>query len=958
MPSPPLPRLSVTVLLTVLAGVLSALAAILGNLATSTIPLAIIPYLRFAWPVLGAVLLLGIGVSVWQVRRDTTVVRDQSLTPVPLPDLPGHPDGKQLSLANGEDHLEHSHIPHHSPVNEKQSTFVVPRMPNPSFQGRPFEFATLSKLFFEESLPASPPSASPLIVGFVGMGGIGKTELAVQLAYHYQAEKRFPAGIFWLSMSGSTSTTGITIADLQLLFAELWDKSGIPLSDNDGSKLENERERAYQMGRYLAHHPDALLILDNLDLIESAEPLHYLEKIDTLFRTWLPSIAGESFRCAILYTSRYQEAPLYVNTYTVAGLSKEGAWRLLLEQRPTLLNQLLAGDHSREAEAARAICAYVEYLPLALILLREFLRDPHLTLVHLWEEQRRRGTIDLTTRFGQDVMKAKLFRTFEQSWEKISLPYARTFFKLAVHFPEATFIPLWLVGLASGLSGETSLEPLGEASEELQRWSLITIFPEKNFIGLHPLLREFGQIIVQSDSERFLWLAEADNYLIREFNDFNQIKARIRAKGYKGCLDDVQVTLNYAHLLSVEPAIVSLEQVEYRLLAGFLEKIRQCSTSLRDYPGNPILRRGIITGYNEAFVIDQTTRNQLIAEDAQSSDLLKPFLAGQDIRRYAINFQERYLIWTYRGVPIDQYPAIYKHLQQYQAQLEKRPRAGKAWWELPLYYRADFEKSKIIFPSIATENRFALEREGCYLNSNVSFLPIDDLYLLAVLNSHILSVFFKFYLPSFRNGYLDYRTSLLADIPIRCVNFSTSAKDRNAYSKEAERLYQRYLDTDNDASVLGFVTHHLSQDPESSDIVHDLLAYLAQEMVRLNKEKQALQNDFLSYLSKTLHTPEKDGKAGLGTLNGRSRLFNYPGEYQQEELFLSLDELWDIIGTNLSTTLKNSIQAQYDPNRAKIEPLKKQLKQIDTLIDQIVYRLYGLTEEERVFMEEDKKPRS
>jgi len=60
----------VTILLTILAGMLTTLAGILGNLATSTIPLAITPYLRFAWPALGVVVFLGIGVSVWQVRRD------------------------------------------------------------------------------------------------------------------------------------------------------------------------------------------------------------------------------------------------------------------------------------------------------------------------------------------------------------------------------------------------------------------------------------------------------------------------------------------------------------------------------------------------------------------------------------------------------------------------------------------------------------------------------------------------------------------------------------------------------------------------------------------------------------------------------------------------------------------------------------------------------------------------
>ncbi len=75
-----------TILLTILAGVLAALAGILGNLAASTIPPAIVPYLRFAWPAFGVVVLLGIGVSVWQVRRDA--VASSSSPPAPQKIIP------------------------------------------------------------------------------------------------------------------------------------------------------------------------------------------------------------------------------------------------------------------------------------------------------------------------------------------------------------------------------------------------------------------------------------------------------------------------------------------------------------------------------------------------------------------------------------------------------------------------------------------------------------------------------------------------------------------------------------------------------------------------------------------------------------------------------------------------------------------------------------------------------
>jgi TIR domain len=87
----PSPRLSVTILLAILAGLLAAMAGIFGNLAASTIPPAIVPYLRFAWPAFGIVVLLGIGVSVWQARREVVAsspshsVRQKSASPSSAP---------------------------------------------------------------------------------------------------------------------------------------------------------------------------------------------------------------------------------------------------------------------------------------------------------------------------------------------------------------------------------------------------------------------------------------------------------------------------------------------------------------------------------------------------------------------------------------------------------------------------------------------------------------------------------------------------------------------------------------------------------------------------------------------------------------------------------------------------------------------------------------------------------
>ena len=72
--------------------------------------------------------------------------------------------------------------------------------------------------------------------------------------------------------------------------------------------------------------------------------------------------------------------------------------------------------------------------------------------------------------------------------------------------------------------------------------------------------------------------------------------------------------------------------------------------------------RGIVTGLNEAFVIDQAKHDELIEDDPRSSEVIKPWLRGRDIKRWTANWPSLYIIFTNRGVDIDQYPAVKEHL--------------------------------------------------------------------------------------------------------------------------------------------------------------------------------------------------------------------------------------------------------------------------------------------------------
>jgi hypothetical protein len=192
-------------------------------------------------------------------------------------------------------------------------------------------------------------------------------------------------------------------------------------------------------------------------------------------------------------------------------------------------------------------------------------------------------------------------------------------------------------------------------------------------------------------------------------------------------------------------------------------------------------------------------------------------------------------------------------------------------------------------------------------------------------------------------------------LPIRRINFITPLEQRTYYLEKARNLYEYCLSKNDHACVLGFVDHHLSKELEESDVVHDLLAFLAEEMIRLNKEKRAAQRESLDWLVSTLKiSPDKEGHTGIGVLTGKAKLADYHGDYQKGEQPLATDELLEILrknknrlGVSLSDVgLVDRIRKMYEESLQRVLPIKERLQKTDALIDVVVYRLYGLTEKE------------
>ncbi|WP_411897396.1 TaqI-like C-terminal specificity domain-containing protein [Elizabethkingia occulta] len=220
---------------------------------------------------------------------------------------------------------------------------------------------------------------------------------------------------------------------------------------------------------------------------------------------------------------------------------------------------------------------------------------------------------------------------------------------------------------------------------------------------------------------------------------------------------------------------------------------------LKDWDIN--IYRGILTGYNEAFIIDGKKKDELIAEDPKSAEIIRPILRGRDIKRYGYDFADLWLINSHNGIKekdvkrieINDYPSIKKHLDQYYPQLERRADKGDTLYNLRnCAYMEDFSKQKIVWKRVGSILRFSYDDTGIMALDSTCFATGKYIkYLVAVLNSKMGKYLMK---DSPQTGTGDLLISVQAIEPLK-IPIPTSNTE-----KLIDEIIDTILDNGNDVS--------------------------------------------------------------------------------------------------------------------------------------------------------------
>jgi len=205
---------------------------------------------------------------------------------------------------------------------------------------------------------------------------------------------------------------------------------------------------------------------------------------------------------------------------------------------------------------------------------------------------------------------------------------------------------------------------------------------------------------------------------------------------------------------------------------ALLEKLRGSGTPLGEYVGEKFYR-GIVTGLNKAFVIDRAMRDRLVAEDSRSAEIIKPWLRGRDVKRWRVEWAGLYVIFTRRGIDIEQYPAVRGYLSPFKHRLMPGAPGGRKpgnyqWYEIQdtIDYYAEFEKPKIVWPDIARRCEFGFDDQGFYPDCTLFIVPDADLYLVGILNSAVVECFYRNVSPTIQRNFLRFKRIYLSQIPI------------------------------------------------------------------------------------------------------------------------------------------------------------------------------------------------
>jgi Eco57I restriction-modification methylase/restriction endonuclease TaqI-like protein len=343
-----------------------------------------------------------------------------------------------------------------------------------------------------------------------------------------------------------------------------------------------------------------------------------------------------------------------------------------------------------------------------------------------------------------------------------------------------------------------------------------------------------------------------------------------------------------------------------------LEKIVNAGPSLREFAGSSPLY-GIKTGLNKAFLIDQKTRDRLVDEDPNCGVVIEKFLRGENVRRWCSPWDGEWIVllassqnhvWPWSAAKDEDlaeskfrstFPSLHRWMKLHEHALRRREDQGTFWWELrSCDYYSRFEQTKLVYKDLSFHSQFSFDKEGLFTNDLCFFLPQEDLWLVALLNSSLLWWYLAISTLHGKDEALRLKTNRMEMVPV----------------------------------------------VESTSEGYEVVIRKTEDLVVLVQRQQSEEGRFLSWLeremgvevSRKLETYWKLREMDFGTSLGKKGFAGSP------------------LG-------KVHLVREFLQSRRIVRELRREICRLEVDLHQRVFDLYGLTQEEVGLMRETAPPR-
>ena len=334
---------------------------------------------------------------------------------------------------------------------------------------------------------------------------------------------------------------------------------------------------------------------------------------------------------------------------------------------------------------------------------------------------------------------------------------------------------------------------------------------------------------------------------------------------------------------------------------AFLEKLKTKFATLSDFIGDHSYR-GVLTGLTEAFLIDEQTKQSILEKDLKAAEVIKPVLQGRDIKPWGSFQNSTSLIGTFPAlnIDIDNYPSIKeyfigfgeKRLQQ-SGEKGSRKKTNNKWFETQdtIAYFKEFAKPKIMYQKFQVKPCFIYDEQGLFCNDSMWIIPTENKALLGVLNSKMGWWLITKYCTQIQNG-CQLIWKYFGQIPV--------------------------------------------PEPDSPKLTE-----LVDKMLLLTKNQQTKTSNFIKYLKSRFVMEKLSRKLENWHDLGFSDFI--------KELNKAIKKTG---GKKLSKSDEMDWMDVFENKNAEVQILKSEIEKTDKEIDQMVYGLYGLTEDEIRIVEE------